>query len=41
MGAHLDDLTKDHDNQHLMLDSTWVRVHQQAATGKGAKTWFR
>ena len=30
-----DDLTKDRDNQYLMLDSTLVRVHQQAATGKG------
>jgi transposase len=30
-----DDLSKDRDNQYLMLDSTLVRVHQQAATGKG------
>jgi len=30
-----DDLTKDRDNQYLMLDSTLVRTHQQAATGKG------
>lgn len=30
-----DDLTKDRDNHYLMLDSTLVRVHQQAATGKG------
>ncbi len=30
-----DDLTRDRDNQYLMLDSTLVRVHQQAATGKG------
>jgi transposase len=29
------DLTKDADNQYLMLDSTLVRAHQQAATGKG------
>ena len=29
------DLTKDQDNQYLMLDSTLVRAHQQAATGKG------
>ncbi len=29
------DLTKDRDNQYLMLDSTLVRAHQQAATGKG------
>jgi transposase len=28
-------LTKDRDNQYLMLDSTLVRAHQQAATGKG------
>lgn len=30
-----DDLTRDRDNQYLMLDSTLVRVHQQAASGKG------
>jgi putative transposase len=29
------DLIKDRDNQYLMIDSTLVRVHQQAATGKG------
>jgi transposase len=29
------DLSKDADNQYLMLDSTLVRAHQQAATGKG------
>jgi putative transposase len=29
------DLIKDRDNQYLMLDSTLVRAHQQAATGKG------
>ena len=29
------DLTQDRDNQNLMLDSTLVRAHQQAATGKG------
>ena len=29
------DLAKDADNQYLMLDSTLVRAHQQAATGKG------
>ena len=29
------DLSKDRDNQYLMLDSTLVRAHQQAATGKG------
>ena len=28
-------LVADRDNQHLMLDSTIVRAHQQAATGKG------
>ncbi|OHV78863.1 transposase [Ensifer sp. LCM 4579] len=28
-------LTADHDNQYLMLDSTIVRAHQQAASGKG------
>ena len=30
-----DDLSRDRDNQYLMLDSTLVRVHQQAAAGKG------
>lgn len=29
------DLIRDRDNQYLMLDSTLVRAHQQAATGKG------
>jgi len=28
-------LTKDRKNEHLMLDTTLVRAHQQAATGKG------
>src|SRR5258708_11136306 len=28
-------LTLDRDNRYLMLDSTLVRAHQQAATGKG------
>jgi putative transposase len=28
-------LTGDADNQYLMLDTTLVRAHQQAATGKG------
>ena len=28
-------LTVDRDNDYLMLDSTLVRAHQQAATGKG------
>ena len=27
-------LTADRDNQYLMLDSTIVRAHQQAASGK-------
>ena len=31
-----EDLTSDPDNQYLMLDSTVVRAHQQAANGKGA-----
>ncbi len=30
-----DSLTTNPDNQYLMLDSTLVRVHQQAAGGKG------
>jgi transposase len=29
------DLIKDRDNQYLMIDSTIVRAHQQATTGKG------
>ena len=29
------DLTRDSDNLYLMLDSTLVRAHQQAASGKG------
>ena len=35
-----DDLVGDKKNQYLMIDSTIVRAHQQAATGrkKGAKT---
>jgi len=34
------DLVQDKKNQYLMIDSTLVRAHQQAATGrkKGAKT---
>ena len=28
-------LIKDRDNEYLMLDTTLVRAHQQAATGKG------
>ena len=28
-------LTQDRDNQYLMIDSTIVRAHQQAASGKG------
>ena len=32
-------LTDDADNEYLMIDTTLVRAHQQAATGKGgAKT---
>ena len=30
-----DALIKDRDNRYLMLDTTLVRAHQQAATGKG------
>lgn len=30
-----DSLTKDQDNLYLMLDSTLVKAHQQAVTGKG------
>lgn len=30
-------LTADRDSQYLMLDSTIVRAHQQAATGKGGR----
>ena len=35
-------LTADRDNQYLMLDTTLVRAHQQAATGKrgaGTRLW--
>ena len=32
-----DALTTDRDNQYLMIDSTIVRAHQQAATGKGGR----
>ena len=28
-------LTKDRNNEYLMIDTTLVRAHQQAATGKG------
>lgn len=28
-------LTKDRDNEHLMIDTSIVRTHQQAVTGKG------
>jgi putative transposase len=31
------ELIKDRDNQYLMLDTTLVRVHQQAASGRVAK----
>jgi transposase len=30
-------LIKDHRNEYLMLDTTLVRAHQQAATGKGGR----
>ena len=30
-------LTEDRDNKYLMIDSTIVRAHQQAATGKGGR----
>ena len=30
------DLVEDRDNQYLMLDSTLVRAHQQATTGRGS-----
>jgi len=30
-----EDLIDDPDNEYVMLDSTMVRAHQQAATGKG------
>ena len=30
-----DALTADRDNQYLMIDSTIIRAHQQAASGKG------
>jgi transposase len=30
-----DALVRDRDNEYLMIDSTIVRAHQQAATGKG------
>jgi putative transposase len=30
-----DSLLKDRDNEYLMIDSTLVKAHQQAATGKG------
>lgn len=30
------DLIEDRDNQYLMLDSTLVRAHQQATTGRGS-----
>jgi transposase len=33
-------LTGDPDNRYLMLDTTLVRAHQQAATGKGG-LWIR
>jgi hypothetical protein len=35
LGAVFAALTADRDNQYLMIDSTIVRAHQQAASGKG------
>lgn len=32
-----DFLAADRDNQYLMIDSTIVRAHRQAASGKGGK----
>jgi len=32
------DLVEDADNRYLMLDSTLVRAHQQATTGRGSGT---
>ncbi len=32
-----EDLVKDADNGYIMLDSTIVRAHQQAASGKGGR----
>lgn len=37
MGAVFETLTADRDNRYLMIDSTIVRAHQQAATGKGGQ----
>jgi transposase len=31
------ELIRDRDNKYLMLDTTLVRVHQQAAAGKGGR----
>ena len=31
-----DELTRDRDNAYLMLDSTLVRAHQQATSGRGS-----
>ncbi len=36
-----DALTADRDNQYLMIDSTIVRAHQQAATEKGGRATRR
>jgi hypothetical protein len=36
-GRVFEALTADRDNQILMIDSTIVRAHQQAATGKGGQ----
>jgi transposase len=32
-----EDLTRDRENDYLMIDTTIVRAHQQAATGKGGR----
>lgn len=37
MGADVRTLTADRDNQYLRIDSTIVRAHQQAASGKGGQ----
>ena len=43
----LNELSQDSDNDYIMLDSTIVRAHAQASTGKGgaqagsAKAWTR
>ena len=37
VGAVFEALTGDPKNEYLMLDTTLVRAHQQAATGKGGQ----